>query len=396
MKRGTSNRTSVTRFAILASTIGLAMVSGTPVVAGPMISYGDEGFLQLNYELQIWSQFRDFRSAGNNGTSYDTFLRRNRVTVLGQYNDYVGFYAQLEAGNESRYGEDERSVYYRDAYVTFDWSDSLRLLAGRFKNTFSRENLEACLEPLTLDRGLISYTPFGGTRDTGLALWGNLADARLQYRVMVADGNEGANVPKDNPRFTARMHLSLFDPEFSYGYRGTYLGTQRVLTLGAAYDYQPDAVYANLTDRLNPQDYAAATVDFFYEEPTRAGTLTLSGAYFDYSVGEALKGDSAQIDTTVSPTAEMTAYYLKGGWLFANKVGPGRLQLFARHESSDYDRNDAFFDQDSNALGANYYLDGQQIKLTVEFADTRFVQEHPTIHSLRDFRQATLGFQLLF
>jgi hypothetical protein len=392
----TMDRTSRARILAVAAVSTAALIGSGAAMAGPTITYGDEGFLQLNYELQVWSQYRNFRSAANDGSGFDTFLRRNRITVLGQYNDYVGFYAQLESGNESRYGEDEKSVYYRDAYVTFDWSDTLRVIGGRFKNTFSRENLEACLEPLTLDRSLMSYTPFGGTRDTGIALWGNLADARFQYRLMVADGNEGANVPADNPRFTARAHYSLFDPEFSYGYRGTYLGTQRVLTIGAAYDFQADAVYENLVERRNPRDYTARTVDFFYEEPLPAGTLTLSGAYFDYSVDGALKGDPAKIDSSVTPTAEMQAYYVKGGWLLPNKVGIGRLQMFARHDQSDYNRTDNYFDQTINAIGANYYIDGQQIKLTAEFADVKFREQHPTINSLRDYKQFTLGFQLLF
>jgi hypothetical protein len=382
----------------LTAALAMMMLAAGPaaVQAGPTIMYGDEGFLTLNYELQIWSQYRDFRSAENAGDSYDTFLRRNRITVLGQYNDYVGFYAQLEAGNDSRYDNDERSVYYRDAYITFDWDDSLRFIVGRFKNTFSRENLEACLEPLTLDRGIISYTPFGGTRDTGIAMWGNLADAKLQYRVMASDGREGDNVPSDTPRVTARVHYSLFDPEFSYGYRGTYLGTQRVLTIGAAYDYQSDAVYANLPGRTDPRDYSAWTVDVFFEQPMEAGTLTLSGAYMEYSVDEATKGDELLVDNTVTPTAEMNGYYVKGGWLFPQRIGIGRLQVFARHEASDYDRNDPYFDQTINAVGANYYLDGQQLKLTVEYADVSFDEQHPTINSLRDHKQATLGFQLLF
>ncbi|WP_018233218.1 selenite/tellurite reduction operon porin ExtI [Thioalkalivibrio thiocyanodenitrificans] len=374
----------------------LALAGGAAgVQAGPVIMYGDEGFLQLNYELQIWSQYRDFRSNALDGDTYDTFLRRNRITVLGQYNDYIGFYAQLEAGNESRAGQDDRSVYYRDAYVTFDWSDPVRLIAGRFKSTFSRENLEACLEPLTLDRGIPSYA-MGKTRDTGIALWGNLADARWQYRLMVADGLEGDNVPKTSPRITGRIHYSAFDPEYSYGYRGTYLGTQRVLTIGAAYDFQQDAVYANLPARSDARDYSAWTVDAFYEEPTAAGTLTLSAAYYDYSVDGALEGDPLLVDNSLTPTADMTSYYVKGGWLFPNRIGIGRLQVYARHESSDYNRSDDFYDQTINAIGANYYIDGQNVKFTFEYMDVSFDEEHPTINSLKDHKQATLGFQLLF
>jgi hypothetical protein len=392
-------RTDKNRFRPKALTTAMAMVSlaaGASVVhAGPTFPVGDEGSLTLNYELQIWTQYRDYRSDEIGWGNYDTFLRRNRLTAMGQYNDYVGFYAQLEAGGDSRYGEDDKSVFFRDAYVTLDYSDAARFIVGRFKNTFSRENLEACLEPLTLDRGLISYTPFAGTRDTGLAMWGNLADAKFQYRLMVADGREGDDVPRDSPRVTARAHVSLLDPEYSYGYRGTYLGTQRVLTIGAAYDYQADAVYQNLEGREDAKNYSAWTVDLFYEQPTAAGTLTLSGAYFDYSVDDALRNDSLLVDTSVPARAEMEAYYVKAGWLFPKRLGIGRLQVFARHESSDYDSDD-FHNQEINAFGANYYIDGQQLKLTFEYADVSFDEQDPTRNSLQDHKQATLGFQMLF
>lgn len=371
-------------------------VLASPADAGPTITYGEEGLLTFNYELQIWSQWRDYRSDSVGEDGYDTFLRRNRITVMGQYNDYVGFYAQIEAGNDSKYGNDDRDTYYRDAYLTFDWSDAIRVIAGRFKNTFSRENLEACLEPLTLDRSVMSYTPFGGTRDTGIALWGNLADARFQYRIMLADGREGDDVPADNPRITARIHYSAFDPEYSYGYRGTYLGSQRVLTIGAAYDHQADAVYANLPGRRDSRDYSAWTVDIFYEEPTAHGTFTLSGAYFDYSVDGALNEDPLLVDNGVTPAAELESYYVKFGYLLPGKIGIGRLQLFARHDNYDYDRNDDYYDNKMNAVGFNYYLNGQKLKLTMEYADVSYDEDHPTHNSLQDHKQATVGFQMLF
>ena len=84
----------------LLSALALALTGiGTHqgAVAGPSFQVGDEGYMEINYAVQIWSQYREFTSATNDGDVYDTFLRRNRITLLGQYNDYVGFYAQLEA-----------------------------------------------------------------------------------------------------------------------------------------------------------------------------------------------------------------------------------------------------------------------------------------------------------
>ncbi|HMM46507.1 MAG TPA: selenite/tellurite reduction operon porin ExtI [Thiobacillaceae bacterium] len=365
--------------------------------AGPTIEFGEQGSLTFTYALQGWLQYRDFTSPTDDGSSTDAFLRRNRVTFSGQYNDYVGFYAQLEAGNDSKLGNDNRSVYYRDAYVTLDYRDDLRFIVGRFKNTFSRENLEACLEPLTMDRGeVIPYTPFGGSRDTGVAVWGNLLDARLQYRFMLSDGREGDVVAEDNPRMTARVHYSFWEPEFNYGYLGTYLGTQKVLTIGAGYDRQDGVAYGNYATRSDIKDYDAWTVDAFMEYPTASGVYTLSGAYFEYDTGGAT---NMAPDPALPVSADLEGYYIKAGYMLPNKVGPGRLQFFVRHESSDYGRktgNVEYYDNDWNSIGAHYYLDGQKLKVSFEYADISYDNQHPTDPALQDYNQATLGLQFIF
>lgn len=365
--------------------------------AGPTIEFGEQGSLTFTYALQGWLRESSYTSSTDNSSSSDAFLRRNRLTFSGQYNDYVGFYAQLEAGNDDKLGNDDKSVYYRDAYVTLDYRDEVRFIVGRFKNTFSRENLEACLEPLTLDRAeVLAYTPFAGTRDEGLAVWGNLLDAKFQYRFMLADGREGVEVPEDNPRLTARVHYSFWEPEFNYGYLGTYLGTQKVLTIGAAYDMQEGVAYANYPSRSDIKDYDAWTVDAFMEYPTASGVYTVSGAYFEYDTGGAF---GMTPDPTLPVNSDLEGYYVKAGYMLPNKVGPGRLQFFARHETLDYGvktGNVEYYDNDWNSVGVNYYLDGQKLKVSFEYADVSYENEHPTDVALQDYNQATLGLQFIF
>lgn len=365
--------------------------------AGPTFTFGNGSSMSLTYSLQGWSETRKQTFQGQSTSSTDFFLRRNRLALTGQYNDYVGFYVQLEAGGDGRGGQSEKSVYFRDAYATFDWKDEVRFIAGRFKNTFSRENLEACLEPLTLDRAeVLSYTPFAGTRDTGVAVWGNLFDAKLQYRVMLADGREGTQVPKDKPRVTARVHASLWEPEFNYGYQGTYLGTQKVLTIGAAYDYQPGVAFANYLSRSDIKDYKAWTVDAFMEYPHATGVYTASAAAFKYDTGGAY-GKSP--DPQLAANSDLEGFYIKLGYMLPGKIGPGRLQFFARHEKLDYGvktGNAQYYDNRWNSLGANYYIDGQRLKITAEIADVKFDTPHPAAKALSDYRQATLGVQLIF
>jgi phosphate-selective porin len=373
----------------------LLLGAAVPAFGGPTMNVGDEGSLTVSYALQVWMQNRGYTSSTDNGDSTDFFLRRNRLTFAGQYNDLVGFYAQLDASSDSKGGVDDKPVFFRDAYVTLDFSDPIRFIVGRFKNTFTRENLEACLEPLTLDRAeVIAYTPFAGSRDTGVAMWGNLFNGHFQYRLMAADGREGDVVVEDAPRLTARVHLSLLDPEYEYGYRGTYLGTKRVLTLGAAYDQQAKVAYSDFVTKTGASDYQGWTADLFYEQPTSSGTYTFSAAYIDYSTDEAINGPLP--DPLLPVTSEIDAAYVKLGYLFPNKIGMGRLQLFARQELAEYNLFGGFRDQTWTGAGANYYLDGQRLKLTFEYADVGFDKPHPIDPSLQDYKQATLGLQLIF
>ncbi len=366
-------------------------------VAGPVLEFGEEGFLEINYSMQLWSQYRDFTSANHDGGGNDIFLRRNRITLMGQQSDIVGFYAQLEAGGDSRAGNDDKAVSYRDAYITLDFNDATRFILGRFKNTFTRENLEACLEPLTLDRADASYSPFGGTRDTGAVMWGNLGDtAAFQYRFMVADGREGDDVAKKMPRVTTRFHWSALDPEYDYGYRGTYLGTRRIFTLGASYDYQADVAYADYANLSDTKDYKAWTVDGFFEYPFKSGTYTVSAAYFNYGVGNAINKTP---DSSLPLNTELEGFYVKAGYLFPQPVGVGRLQLFARHDGNDYNLTsgalNGALDRKINSVGANYYINGQRLKLTAEYQNVDFANPDASNPALQDYNQFTLGFQFI-
>lgn len=367
----------------------------TTVLAGPTIPFNDESYLTVSYSLQMWAQNRGYTSPTDSGSTTDFFMRRNRLTFSGQVNDYVGFYSQLEAGNDGKGGNVDKSVYYRDSYITLDYTDSVRFIVGRFKNTFSRENLEGCLEPLTMDRAeWLAYTPWGGTRDTGVAVWGNLAEGMFQYRLMTSNGREGDNLPRKNPRITARIHLSLLEPETEYGYLGTYLGTKKVLTIGIASDTQKEVAYGDFLSRSLPQDYNATTVDFFYEQAFSSGTYTLSGATMSYKTGDAINALSP--DPLLPQNSELDGGYLKGGYMLPEKIGIGRLQIFARIEKSVYHLTSGYSDRKWNSVGANYYIDGQKLKVTGEFATIKFDKQNPTDASQRDYNQGTIGLQFEF
>ncbi len=383
------------RFTVLFAALGLVMLPAT-VQAGPEFQFGDESTMKISYQSQMYSRTRSFTSATDDGSSTDFYYRRNRLSFIGQYNDYVSYYFQFEGAPDSIGGRENSAVYYRDAYLTLDVSDPVRFIIGRFKQTFSRENLEACYEPLTLDRSDGTYSPWGGSRDTGVAMWGNLLDAKLQYRFMVADGREGDFNAKDSPRLTGRVHASFWDPEYDFGYRGTYLGVKKVFTIGAAYDFQADVAYADYTSRSDPQDYTGKTVDMFLEYPTKAGMFHFSGAYVDYDVGDAINKDpDPELLARGGARTQLTMTYGKLGYLLPNKVGMGRLQFFARGEDQDHGLDSGYRDQTQSIAGFNYYLDGQQLKITVEYAKIDFEIDDPADNSLQDYDQVIVEFQFI-
>lgn len=379
---------------IPAAALLLVGLSGS-AQAGPTITFNDQSYLTINYYLQVWGQNRGYTSSTSSATSSDFFLRRNRLNFTGQVNDYVGFYVQTEAGDDSKNGVNDKSLYYRDAYVTVDYTDPVRFIVGKFKNTFTRENLEDCFGPLTMDRAeWLAYTPWGATRDTGAAMWGNLADGKFQYRLMVANGRDDANVPKKYPRITARVHWSFFDPETDFGYLGTYLGTKKVLTVGLAEDYQKDVAYKDFVTRSNPVNYTGSTADFFYEQHFASGTYTFSGAMMRYKTGDAINGLS--VDPLLPQTSELGGGFLKGGYMLPGKVGIGRLQFFGRVEKSNYHLASGYGDRKWEGLGANYYIDGQKLKVSAELAQVKFDKQNPNDASQRDYNQATIGLQFEF
>ena len=230
--------------------------------------------------------------------------------------------------------------------------------------------------PLTLDRSLFIRPAYTTTRDQGVAVWGNLFNDIFQYRVDAMEGRKavsGDTAPSSNFRYSFRGHVTLLDPESDYGYKGTYLGTKKVLTVGGAYQFEPEVAYGDTVARTDKKDYQAWTVDGFFEYPLEGiGTVTASAAYEKVDLDGAYKGANPDLGT-IGINGEKNGWYVKGGYML-----PGLpLQFFGRYEKWRFADLNNIFDQkiDWYGLGANYYIRGQNLKLTAEFSHTDFDKE---------------------
>ncbi len=383
--------------------LSLFLCAGVKTVqAGPIIKISDTSWLMINYETQLYGQWRDTGS-GRDRTddTTDIYFRRNRLIFRGQATDTIGFAASIQQQGDKRIhgiqvtdipGENFDIL---DAFMTADFSDEFRLVAGLTKDRLVREHSEGCFFPLSVDRSLFVYTPLPRlSRDYGVVLWGNLFDAKAQYRLAVMKGNDEGNDPNSSLRYTGRVHINLLDPEVSLFYRGTYLGKKKVLTFGAGYQIEPDAVYGNLAAGTLEKDYQAWTVDGFFEYPTSSGTFTVSAAYLELDFDNAFEGADPD-PRSIGINGEKNGWYVKAGYMLPNKVGPGQVQVFGRYEDWNLAQLEGIFDQEITwyAGGVNYFINGQNLRITLEYSQNDFDKENDTVE---DFKTVTTMLQFLF
>lgn len=389
---------------LMSACVGMVLLAA-PAFAGPTWTFGpnDEGQMKLEYKGQFQLNMRDDGAeADGDGDTAEFNFRRNRLALMGAYGEHMSLYVQTEYTEDVNIGPftvtdgTDSEFQLLDAVVRFRYDDRLNLWVGKYKYSFTRENLEACEMPLTLDRSVLVRAPLAseGTRDKGVTLWGNLMDKMVQYRFDVMNGrNDSESSPESNFRYGARVHLSLLDPESGHGYKGTYMGEKKVLTIGAAYQAEKDVAYAG-ADATAPVDYKAWTVDGFFEYPVAGvGTFTVSGAIVDYDLDEAsnkvLEGNlSADV---VGINGEKNGGYVKVGYMLPNMP----LQFFARAEGWSLAYLDGVYDQEIEWLGGgfNYYFRGQDLKLTMELSKVKFDEESA---NYEDFTTFTTQLQLIF
>jgi len=389
---------------LLATAAAGLVLMASSAFAGPTWTFGpeDEGLMKIEYKGQFQLDYRDTGSGANGDDSSSEFnFRRNRIALMGLYKG-VGLYFQTEYNEDNNINSfsvgdgDNADFRVIDAQFRYKVNDAVQFRIGKYKYNFTRENLEACEAPLTLDRSLMIRAPFVETRDKGVTLWGNLFDGVFQYRLDAMNGrNDSASSPDSNFRYGARAHVTLLDGEKGYGYKGTYMGEKKVITIGGAYQMEQDVAYADCTNETDAVDYKAWTVDLFAEYPIEdVGTFTFSTAYVDYDLDDAFKGFDPD-DNVLGLNGEKNGGYTKIAYMLPNTP----LQFFVRAENWSFagweDGSSVILDQEVDWYGGgiNYYFRGQDLKLTLEYSTVDYDKETA---SCEDFDTLTAQIQVIF
>jgi phosphate-selective porin OprO/OprP len=170
---------------------------------------GDNFYLELSNRIQPRFTYElpddavQLPGTGTRGGSKGSFrIRRAKFKLEGWfYKPTLEYELQL---NWTDVVNTPASQFLEDANIDWDLSRSrtkaFRLKFGQFKAPYGRQQLTSSGSQQFVDRG-IQDARFSDARETGFSVWGTLRGNKLDYRVMLSNGNGRSQVANDNDRF---------------------------------------------------------------------------------------------------------------------------------------------------------------------------------------------------
>lgn len=299
---------------------GLLALSSGSALAGGTIQVDDNKSINLGLLVQPQIQMGEILDTNGDTDyySFDPIVRRTRIMIGGEFTKHIHFFAEtdnLNIGLAST-GADgtvtdgwSRGAFIQDAWVEANVNEYLQINAGMLLIPLSHMSSQSAgaIHALDYHSALVKY-PAGSNlvwRDTGVMFRGLLAKKRVEYRVAITNGVDGDNAispeinEKDRPRVTGRVQFNAKEAEGGPGakgffYKGIYLdkdgkkikNAKKVISFGAALDYQADAV---LDGEGKVANYMAMAGDVFVDMPIggKAQGVTMQVNAFNYNHGEA-------------------------------------------------------------------------------------------------------------
>jgi hypothetical protein len=284
------------RYLTISTLVAGFLLVALPARGAVELKVSDDYFMKLGLLVQPWVQLTNDPQSATDLAS-DFYVRRTRVIMSGQVSKWVSFFMETDIPNWGKGGNWTPDFFVQDVFVTGEFGEAFKLDVGMILPAFVRQSRQGATSLHTLDyhTALVKY-PAGMTkvwRDMGVGARGLLFDKKLDYRVSVTNGKVG---PVDDiPRFTGRLAYNFFDAEEGFFLGGTYLGAKRVLSIGAAFDVQPDIV-----DGGNA--YYALGGDVFWDLPMNGGDRLSGQVDFVYYRG--LDGKKPVLDAQGQPVLD--------------------------------------------------------------------------------------------
>jgi len=239
----------------------------------------EDVFLDIHYLLQPHVQFGHHPGETPDLVS-DFYIRRSRIILMGQVSPFVKFFMETDQPNWGKGGDWTPEFMVQDAFVAFEIHDAIKIDVGMLLLPFVHHAHQGAVNLHTLDyhAALVRYPADSHKvwRDMGVGFRGLLANDHVGYRISVTNGVPGAvHEVADIPRFCGRLEYHAFDAEGGFFHGGTYLGKKKILSLGAAFDVQPNAFG-------DSSHYYAFGGDVFLDVPMKKNRLSGQVNYVYY------------------------------------------------------------------------------------------------------------------
>jgi len=369
------------------------------------VNIDKEAYADIFFGAQIVGTVQGKRTSGTNTSTDHTAtnfsINLANITASGQVNKLVYFSINAESAGF------RQQFLVRDAFIGMKFAEEFRVQAGAMRVPFSRIALTSSynyLIPTQTQRDVTSGLDINptsvvgnendGSRDTGIVVWGNVADGMLKYYLGVSDGRYDkrtspfGDFAKDNLAYTIRLQFTPtmlgFKGETGYSLADTYLGKQNVLTLGVGYR----VVKAQTTglSALGLRDYSKTaklwTVDMLYEQKFGDIVPNLQVGYINakdvtYKFDPKDNDGDGEPEYFIIKYGKATQIYAQAQLLYDQVVGFGKPALAIRWEqnknkdlsefnTSNGQTNVSTKEPKNTRVGVfvNYYIKGQDAKIS--------------------------------
>ena len=340
------------------------------------------GFIQTNFEDGDVSAFEG--RFGQTAIDDRLRLRRARINLTGDFAEQFDFKMEGDFGQSDGTSGNRTAFSATDIWVNWHQFPGAQIKMGQFKAPFGLEQLTPDTTLYVIERSLPTgaITP---DRQIGVELWGKPFTSiwpeqkdLLAYYVGIFNGNGRNSTINDNNNFMFAGRLE-FQP-----FKGKVLGQESFLKLGGDVLNSRDEAGVNISQSgnllvnndgsLSPFNLPSAdqrtawSVDGWLE----VGPFDLIGEYLQ----EHVEGRTVNGVPPAFANFTTDGFYVTGGYF----VFPKKLQAVVQWQylNPGQKGNDGLY---SMLGGLNYYINGDNLKLMVNY-----------IHTWSDFRQANPQF----
>ena len=389
-------------------------------------------YLHFTMTNQIWMRYNESNPGSTvegsiKKNTFDIGIRRSRIQLYGSLNKRSFVYVQIGVNNINHLSDRKQGLFFHDAISEFSViQDKLSVGAGITNWVgLSRLSNASIITFLPLDSPIFPFATIDATdqfnRKLSLYFKGKLG--KLDYRLALTDPMdiEKSTIydPKEpigmNSNFAAGAHHKQYQGYFMWQFfdqesnltpylAGTYLGTKKVLNLGAGFVRQRDAMWRKTSsgDTLK-SDLNLIAIDAFADLPLnkdKGNALTAYAGLFFNDYGKGYLRNNGIMNPANGTAKNLESFngagnafplfgtgkvfYTQIGYLFGNNFISAekiRIQPYFAYMLGDYDRLEKSLHV-TNA-GVNFFLNYHNAKVSLDWQQRPIYAKEPVNSNLR-------------